>query len=62
MERDRERTEKDIASVVYYMNGGLNFADAYGLDTGQLTRLSNVITEHHEKQAEAYKQGSSKRS
>lgn len=60
MERDRERIEKDIASIVYYMNGGLNFTDAYALDTAQLTRLSNIISEHHERQAEAYKQAGAK--
>jgi hypothetical protein len=61
MERDRDRIESDIASVVYYMNGGLSFTDAYGLSTQQLKRLGDTITTHFEKQNEAIKKTQSKR-
>lgn len=53
MKQDQDRIESDIASIVYYCNGGVNFTDAYALTDEQLSRLSNVITKHHEAQAEA---------
>ena len=60
MERDRDRIESDIASVVYYMNGGLSFIDAYSLSTVQLKRLGDTITTHFEKQNEAMKKSQGK--
>jgi hypothetical protein len=61
MERYRQQVEDDIAHVVYYMNGGLNFTDAYHLTSEQINRLNNTIKTHFEKQEEAIKQSSSKR-
>jgi len=55
MERDRQRIEDDIAHVVYYMNGGLNFVDAYDLSMDQLQRLNKTITQHFERQNESLK-------
>ena len=53
MEKDRNRIEKDIAMIVFYMNGGLNYTDAYTLSLNQLNDLSTTVNEHYEKQAQA---------
>lgn len=61
MEREQLRIESDVASVVYYMNGGINYVDAYALSLQQLKVLGDTITNHYEKQDQAIKK-SSKRS
>ena len=55
LEKDRKQIEKDIAMVVFYMNGGLNYVDAYHLSMDQLHLLSSTVNEHYEKQAEGLK-------
>ena len=55
LEQEKESIERDISSLVYYMNGGLNFIDAYGLEIQQMSRMTDVINKHYEKQAESYK-------
>lgn len=55
MKQDVEATERDIAQLVFYLNGGLNFVDAYELTTSDLNRLSKVVSDHFEKQNEAMK-------
>jgi hypothetical protein len=54
MDRDRNHIEQEIASIVYYMNGGLNFRDAYALSESQMDSLATTIKKHYEKQNEAY--------
>ena len=61
MERDRDNIEKEIAQIVYYMNGGLNYVDAYSLSTSQLTSLNDTITKHYEKQNESLQRSSKSR-
>ena len=58
MERDRANIEQEVASLVYYMNGGLNYVDAWSLSNSQMKSLSEVINKHYEAQAEAMKKGS----
>ena len=58
MKRDAANIEKDIANVVFYLNGGLNFTDAYSLSNEQLKILSDTISTHYEKQNEAIKKSS----
>ena len=58
MNQDVSRMEKDIANVVFYLNGGLNYTDAYALSNEQLKILTDVVNDHFEKQNEAYKKAS----
>jgi hypothetical protein len=62
MERDRQQIEDDISYVVYYMNGGLNFTDAYALSVDQIHRLNKTITDHFERQNEAIKNAKNNKS
>jgi hypothetical protein len=39
--------EKDIASLVYYMNGGLNYNDAWLLTANQRRTMIRVIEDHY---------------
>jgi hypothetical protein len=55
MKQEIANTEKDIASLVFYLNGGLNYTDAYALTHDQMTTLSKVVSDHFEKQNEALK-------
>lgn len=60
MKRERDNIEKEIATLVYYMNGGLNYVDAWSLSNSQIKSMSDVINKHYETQAEAMKKGSRK--
>jgi len=55
MKREYSTLEREIASVVYYMNGGVNLSDAYNLSIEQLELLADVISKHYEKQNDALK-------
>jgi hypothetical protein len=59
LNRESKEIEREIAGVVYYMNGGLNFVDAYQLSMDQLSVLSDTVKNHFEKQNEAFKRGRS---
>lgn len=50
MEKQRQRIEKDLAVLVFYMQGGLSYTDAYQLNNDQVKYLSDSISEHYEKQ------------
>jgi hypothetical protein len=39
--------EKDIASLVYYMNGGLSYNDAWLLTSNQRKIMVKVIEDHY---------------
>ncbi len=60
-ERERTAMEKDIANLVYYMNGGLSYPDAYNLSQHQMKILSETISKHYEMQADAYKKAGNKK-
>lgn len=53
--------ESDIANLVYYMNGGLTYSEAWRLTTSQMKSLSGTISKHYEMQAEAYRKAQSKK-
>ena len=55
MKNEYNAIEREIASVVYYMNGGLPLSDAYNLSMEQLEILADVISKHYEKQNDAIK-------
>jgi hypothetical protein len=53
MEKSRNSIEEEVATLVYYMNGGLSYVDAYNLSFDQMKKLSEVIEKHYERQNEA---------
>jgi len=53
--------ESDIANLVYYMNGGLTYSEAWHLSTTQMKALSGTISKHYEMQAEAYRRAQTKK-
>lgn len=53
LEKDRKRIEKDITTIVYYMNGGVSITEAWALSMSELNNMSTVITEHYAKQNDA---------
>lgn len=60
-EKEVEMIESDIANLVYYMNGGLTYSEAWRLTTSQMKSLSGTISKHYEMQAEAYRKAQSKK-
>jgi hypothetical protein len=53
LEKSRKLIESEVASLVYYMNGGLGFVDAYNLSIEQMNVLTETISKHYERQNEA---------
>jgi hypothetical protein len=51
MERNKKIIEDEIATLVYYMNGGLDFNDAYLTTAAQRKTMSRVIEKHYEAMA-----------
>jgi hypothetical protein len=51
MERNRKAITNEMASLTFYMNGGLNFDDAYLLSTEQRSIMAKVIEKHYEAQS-----------
>jgi hypothetical protein len=50
MEQERKHIEKELAVLVYYMQGGLSYTDAYHISLEQMKHLSDAVVEHYEKQ------------
>lgn len=48
MERNRSTVERDIASLTFYMKGGLDFNDAWLLTQSQRKTMAKVIEDHYE--------------
>lgn len=48
MNKNRNIIETDIASLTFYMKGGLNYNDAYLLTTTQRKQMISVIEKHYE--------------
>lgn len=46
MEKNRKIIETDIATLVYYMNGGLGYNEAWVVPTDQRKIMSKVIQTH----------------
>ena len=51
MQQNRNTIEEEIAMLVFYMEGGLDFNDAYALSSLQRQRLAKVLEQHYEKRA-----------
>lgn len=48
MERNRKAITKDLATLVFYMQGGLSFEDSHLLSNEQRSAMSKVIEKHYE--------------
>jgi len=48
MDRNRKIINEDIATLVYYMNGGLDYNDAWLLTVDQRKQMANIIEKHFE--------------
>jgi hypothetical protein len=46
MQRNRNIINEEIATLVYYMNGGLDYNDAWMLTADQRKSMSKVIEKH----------------
>lgn len=44
--KNRKTIEEDVATLVYYMNGGLNYNDAWLLTREQRKIMTHVIERH----------------
>ena len=53
MNQNRNTIEEELATLVFYMEGGLDFNDSYALSSGQRKRIAKVIEQHYEKRANA---------
>lgn len=53
MSKEIASIEKEIASLVYYMNGGLSYELAYNLTFDQMRVMTETINTHYENQAKA---------
>lgn len=48
MDRNRKIINDDIASLVYYFQGGLDFNDAWLLTADQRMRMAKIVEKHFE--------------
>lgn len=48
MEKNRRVIETDVETLVYYMNGGLDYNDAWLLTSDQRRSLGRIIEKHFE--------------
>lgn len=46
MDRNRKIIDEEVATLVYYMNGGLSYNDAWMLTADQRKTMSRVIEKH----------------
>ena len=51
MDRNRKMIEEEIATLVYYYNGGLNYNDAWMTTSRQRKTMSKVVEKHFEAMA-----------
>ena len=51
MERNKKMINDEIATLVYYMNGGLDYNDAWMTTSQQRKSMSRVIEKHFEAMA-----------
>jgi hypothetical protein len=47
MERNRSTIENDISTLVFYMQGGLDYNDAWLLTLSQRKNMSSIIEKHY---------------
>ena len=48
LDRNRNIIETDIGTLVFYMNGGLDYDDAWLLTYDQRKRLTEVVQKHYD--------------
>ena len=48
MAHNRKTIEDEIATLVFYMEGGLNYNEAYALTTMQRQGIAKIIEKHYE--------------
>jgi hypothetical protein len=53
MQSERKHIQKHVGIIVYYMQGGLNYTDAWRLSMEELAVLADVFKEHYANQANA---------
>jgi hypothetical protein len=46
MDRNRDLIDEEVATLVYYMNGGLDWNDAWQTTAKQRKTMSKVIEKH----------------
>ena len=51
MEQERNAIEKELATLVFYLQGGINVSDSYMLNENQIKTYSEVIKQHYEMQS-----------
>jgi hypothetical protein len=56
MDENRSIIEQDVNTLVFYMNGGLPYNDAWLLTQDQRRNMGNVIKKHFEAQNPKSKQ------
>jgi len=50
MRRNVDAIESDVNSLVFHMNGGLDYDDAWLLTLDQRRRMVNIIQQHYDSQ------------
>jgi len=48
MEKNRNIIDQDIMTLVFYMQGGISYNDAWLLTSDQRQRMSKVVEKHYE--------------
>lgn len=48
MDKNKSTIERDIATLTFYMQGGLNYNDAWLLTARQRQQMLSVIEKHYE--------------
>lgn len=48
MDKNRKVIESDISTLVFYMNGGLDYNDAWLLTNDQRRGMSKIIEKHYD--------------
>jgi hypothetical protein len=48
MERNRKAIQQEIATLAFYMQGGLDYNDAFMLSAEQRATMSKIIEKHYE--------------
>ena len=48
MDKNRDAIETDIGTLVFYMQGGIDYNDAWLLTSSQRTKMAKIIERHYE--------------
>lgn len=49
LKEEIKRIEKHIGAIAFYMQGGLNYNQAYDLSMEQIENLIEIVQDHYEK-------------